>query len=447
MNNRYSKIFRTSISTLLVFSSFVLTSCTGMNLENELKNEPANEPKNTIETEIPEFINTEISNVLDIKVGDYVSFGKYEQNGEDTDGPEDLIWKVVDIENGKCLLLSNYILKYDSFNETGQDITTDMMNDVSSEYYYEWDKSSIRNWLNNDFYNNAFSSDEAKIIITASNKTLAYEKLSKDVTVKNEIITEDKVFLLSLEEIEKIFEPEKQYGEGEKKTEPTVSTIAHYYKSVDEKDLKYFKTDLFCWILRDTYYPFKEAFQAHKVYYINKDGNLPSFDNEKLTVAASNHMMGIRPAIYVNEKEIGDFILNNYTYEPIITDDFAFEDAAPEETKVFWDWQLCNRIQSTMDVAEFDPELASAEDKGIPRNSEWLYVKDIDFNTPWGQYLNDWEGVDENCDMFIKSSFGDGKANGLQYRYIDNHFEVRIENSDSTGQKGANGAYPIVSEQ
>ena len=106
------------------------------------------------------------------KIGDYVKFGSYPQTSNGDIQP--IEWQVLSIENCKMLVISRYGLDVKRF-------------DGSSN---EWKNSEIRNWLNGDFYNKAFT-DQDKKYINLSNLS--------------DVGTSDNVFLLSKEEAEKYF--------------------------------------------------------------------------------------------------------------------------------------------------------------------------------------------------------------------------------------------------
>ncbi len=76
----------------------------------------------------------------------YITFGRYEQDNNINNGPEDIEWQVITIENSRALLLSRYGLDTKPYNEVRTSTT--------------WETSTLRKWLNNDFYNNAFTAAE-----------------------------------------------------------------------------------------------------------------------------------------------------------------------------------------------------------------------------------------------------------------------------------------------
>lgn len=112
-----------------------------------------------------------------ISVGDYVEFGKYN-------------WEVLEIKGRDALVLSERILEHRPYH---------------SEYtVVTWEESDIRAYLNSDFLNNNFSEDEVKQlklvkVENADNPWDFSEQGGNYKTIGGED-TEDKIFLLSLEE-------------------------------------------------------------------------------------------------------------------------------------------------------------------------------------------------------------------------------------------------------
>ena len=122
---------------------------------------------------------------------DTVKFGSYPQSDVTGNKKEPIEWIVLDRQDGKALLLSKYILDYKSY-----DTSTDFFSDINI-----WEKCSLRSWLNSDFYNNAFKSEEKEKII----KTYLINNNNIDYGINGGNNTEDNVFCLSIEEIRKYF--------------------------------------------------------------------------------------------------------------------------------------------------------------------------------------------------------------------------------------------------
>ena len=85
------------------------------------------------------------------------------------------------------LLISKYELDCKPYNEEKEDVT--------------WETSTLRTWLNNAFINNAFSQSEQALIATTT--VSADENLEYSTKPGN--ATQDKVFLLSIKEVNTYF--------------------------------------------------------------------------------------------------------------------------------------------------------------------------------------------------------------------------------------------------
>lgn len=116
--------------------------------------------------------------------GETVLFGSYEQDGDTTNGPEPIEWLALDRKDGKYLLLSKYVLDGQRFNEDGQRENP-------------WATSSIRQWLNREFYQTAFSQEEQASI--------------SEVDLPD-VGTTDRVFLLNLDEMNRYLYDDQFYG-------------------------------------------------------------------------------------------------------------------------------------------------------------------------------------------------------------------------------------------
>ena len=69
----------------------------------------------------------------------------------------------------------------------------------------DWENCTLRSWLNNDFYNTAFSASDRKRIVTAHNENPdsydLYKQLDPSYGAVGGNATDDNVFLLSFEEV------------------------------------------------------------------------------------------------------------------------------------------------------------------------------------------------------------------------------------------------------
>ena len=122
----------------------------------------------------------------DYVIGGTVTFGSYPQKANGEAAP--IQWTVIGIDkDGYYVLISKYALDAKAYNEAEADIT--------------WQKCSLRKWLNGDFYNTAFSSDEQariKINQLPNSNNPGFGTSGGNSTV-------DRVYLLSIDEVTEYF--------------------------------------------------------------------------------------------------------------------------------------------------------------------------------------------------------------------------------------------------
>ncbi len=132
-----------------------------------------------------------------VNVGDRIFFGKYPK--ELVADPEPIEWIVLDKRDGALLLISRYGLDCREYKDHTSGCT--------------WDTCSLRTWLNGRFLKYAFSSAEkAKI---QSTRVTADRNPVYETPVGND--TTDKVFLLSIEEVNRYFD-----SDSARQCEPTM---------------------------------------------------------------------------------------------------------------------------------------------------------------------------------------------------------------------------------
>ncbi len=126
----------------------------------------------------------------EIKVGDIVSFGRYEQDNNSENGREAIEWIVLDVDkkNNKALLLSRYGLSNKPYHTKETDVT--------------WETCSLRKWLNDKFMKSVFSEKEQGAILATQVDNGSSQGYSEWNTKGGEN-TEDKLFLLSCAEADR----------------------------------------------------------------------------------------------------------------------------------------------------------------------------------------------------------------------------------------------------
>ena len=122
------------------------------------------------------------SAAADLKAGDLVRFGHYEQDADLGNGAEAIEWRVLAVEEGRILVISRYGLDARPYE---------------AEYgSTDWENCSLREWLNGYFFETAFSEQEQRKIQLTQ---VVNETRGEDgADAGND--TQDHLFLLSYDE-------------------------------------------------------------------------------------------------------------------------------------------------------------------------------------------------------------------------------------------------------
>ena len=118
-----------------------------------------------------------------LQIGQLITMGEYEQDNNLNNGTEKIEWIVIGKEKGRALVVSKYALCARTYHDT-----------YAAVY---WETSDIRQWLNEEFYAQAFTEDERGQIINSyvpAHEFYAYATKAGNPTY-------DKLFLLSYVEI------------------------------------------------------------------------------------------------------------------------------------------------------------------------------------------------------------------------------------------------------
>lgn len=175
----------------VVFLTSKKTRDNGGNTDNSIDN---NDNSNSSEENVPvvdEVLDENLTMLRRARKSDFIRFGKYEQDDNASNGPEDIDWIVIEEEGTKLLVISMYSLERIPYNEEDVDVT--------------WETCSVRKWLNEEFINVAFNDYERSLIptVTIHDGNGIYDSLEENPT-------QDKVFLLSRAEANTYLRP--HYG-------------------------------------------------------------------------------------------------------------------------------------------------------------------------------------------------------------------------------------------
>lgn len=121
-----------------------------------------------------------------VKTGDTVEFGNYYKSSEESKEP--IEWQVLEKTDNEILLISKHVLDKKMYFNRRQDIT--------------WSECSLREWLNDEFLNTAFSEEEQNMLL---NSNVTPDSNPRYATHAGYLPTTNKIFLLSIDETEKYF--------------------------------------------------------------------------------------------------------------------------------------------------------------------------------------------------------------------------------------------------
>ena len=215
--------------------------------EEQKKKEPEEQKKK--EPEEQKKKEPEVTPTPTVLPYETVVFGNY--------GEENIEWRVLDKKDDATLLITKDIIDYRAFNDTTQAEPSD------------WGHSTLRHWLNEDFYHSAFSDEERNAIQT----TTVQDYKSEDICGEQ---TQDHIFILSLDQAFSYFNSDRD-------------RIAHAteYAKIRKKVLSGSS------ISSDSYWLINSYMGDLYKYLISPKGNI---DNKPRV----NENEGIRPAMWVS---------------------------------------------------------------------------------------------------------------------------------------------------
>lgn len=195
-------------------------------------------------------------------IGSIIKLGKYEQDNNTSNGSEDIEWIVLAKDIDKMLVISDKAIDCKPYNTSSANVT--------------WETCSLRNWLNNDFINSAFSATEKTMI--SSVKVSADKNPDYDTDAGND--TEDKVFLLSIEEANRYFN-----NDSERRCIPTEYAKANGAFTFEKDDT----SNCFWWLGSQGGYSNKSASVVNSNGTVGKYGNAVDYSGDC-----------VRPAMWIS---------------------------------------------------------------------------------------------------------------------------------------------------
>ena len=196
-------------------------------------------------------------------VGGTVFFGTYEQDNNASNGKEDVEWLVLEKKDNRLLVVSQYGLDSQTYN-TGKKGAT-------------WEACALRQWLNNNFFNSAFSDDEKAMIPEVT--VLVDENPNYDTDIDTD--TQDRVFLLGISEVNMYF-----HSDNERECKPTKYALS--------KDVRVYDSGNCAWWLRTPGNPDSAAM-------VHGDGSICCLGGSDVIVGTSvGSNLAVRPAMWID---------------------------------------------------------------------------------------------------------------------------------------------------
>ena len=216
---------------------------------------------------------------------DTVIFGSYPQSDASGNTKEPIEWIVLDRQGDKTLLLSKYILDCKRYNNEYKDVT--------------WETCTLRNWLNNDFYNSAFSSSEQNKIETTN--VINNNNIDHGTNGGNN--TNDKIFCLSIDEVRKYFGVGTKADDGYQLGKNVATQGTNFAKSEDNNGNKLYVSVYHSseWYFGNSSFLLRSLGAAQGVASsVNSNGYLYT---SGYIVDIGNS--GVRPALWIKTSELG----------------------------------------------------------------------------------------------------------------------------------------------
>lgn len=153
-------------------------------------------------TDYDESYNGEVKDLTGLKAGDEFTFGSYVQNYMKPGEAQPLKWVVLDVKDGKALVITKYVINDYPYN--------------NADGYTSWADCDLRVRLSDEFYENAFTDSEKKIILTTTLENADNSRYGTDGGAD----TQDKVFILSDAEA-------RQYFSSDNDRKATATSMAY----------------------------------------------------------------------------------------------------------------------------------------------------------------------------------------------------------------------------
>lgn len=127
-------------------------------------------------------------------VGSTIQFGSYEQDNDNTNGKEALTWQVLSINGSSATLITKHCIDVQQYHSRGEAVN--------------WGETTLREWLNGDFLNIAFSPEEKGMMLQTSVENFDTDTASKTYMPSymiDPVVSNDMVWILDYDEAQYFF--------------------------------------------------------------------------------------------------------------------------------------------------------------------------------------------------------------------------------------------------
>lgn len=205
-----------------------------------------------------------------------ITFGSYVQNGN---AEEPIEWIVLEDNVIQTVVISKYVLDTIAYDENGES--------------GEWDECSLRTWLNDTFYNEAFTDEEKAKLLTHKSKNPDNDFYEEEV-VSGGADTEDKVYILNHNEICDYFNVDKSNKKSfgyEAGKNLTASATEHAKNTTFRGDNLFVDENgkAFFWVRTPGHY-------SNMASYVDSDGNITMYG-----YTVESGIIGVRPVIRIQK--------------------------------------------------------------------------------------------------------------------------------------------------
>jgi hypothetical protein len=203
-------------------------------------------------------------------------------------------WLVLDVKADQMLIITKDIIELKAYNEMEEDVT--------------WETCSLRRWLNDELYNEAFYEVRAYISPT---RLTTEDNPNYDTVGGND--TEDYIFCLSLSEAEKYFASDKERVASFYPTDEQLKAIGQsvagnplYEFATAEEATADFKAYIssspaFYWWLRTP------GDSQRRMVCVSNIGNMKGYDGSEASGGlVYDPAIGVRPAMWVDVQILAD---------------------------------------------------------------------------------------------------------------------------------------------